>query len=140
MVPADWKGAVVDEHDRVERIPYELCVLRALRQALMNREIWVAGAKKWRNPETELPADFDVHRDVHYQALRLPQDPTEFLATLKTKMDTALSRFARGLKEDTTGGVRIGIKHGQAWITVPARTKQPAPPHLAALNHRCLGW
>lgn len=30
VVPADWETAVVDERGRVERIPYELCVLRAL--------------------------------------------------------------------------------------------------------------
>ena len=29
VVPADWETAVVDERGRVERIPYELCVLRA---------------------------------------------------------------------------------------------------------------
>ena len=30
VVPPDWAAAVVDERGRVERIPYELCVLRAL--------------------------------------------------------------------------------------------------------------
>jgi len=32
VVPADWEAAVVDERGRTERIPYELCVLRALRE------------------------------------------------------------------------------------------------------------
>ena len=31
----------IDEHGRIERIPYELCVLRALRDALRRREIYV---------------------------------------------------------------------------------------------------
>jgi hypothetical protein len=29
VVPAEWREAVVDEHGKIERIPYELCVLRA---------------------------------------------------------------------------------------------------------------
>jgi hypothetical protein len=31
VVPKPWRPAVVDDSGRVERIPYELCVLRALR-------------------------------------------------------------------------------------------------------------
>ncbi len=33
VVPRDWRSAVVDETGRVERVPYELCVLRAVRDA-----------------------------------------------------------------------------------------------------------
>ncbi len=33
VVPDDWRPAVVDERGRVERIPYELCALVALRAA-----------------------------------------------------------------------------------------------------------
>ncbi|WP_329136596.1 hypothetical protein OG552_25155 [Streptomyces sp. NBC_01476] len=42
---------MVDNKGRVERIPYELCVLVNLRDALRRREIWVAGASRWRNTE-----------------------------------------------------------------------------------------
>jgi TnpA family transposase len=138
VVRADWKAAVVDEGDRVERIPYELCVLSALRDAIRRREVWVVGANRWRNPESDLPADFDVHRDVHYQAIGLTQDPTEFIEATKTKVETALDLLAKGLKEDTTGGVRIGVKHGQVWITVPARHKQPKAPHLDELKEEVI--
>ncbi|MEV5561072.1 hypothetical protein AB0L44_46185 [Nonomuraea wenchangensis] len=47
VVPEDWQEAVVDERGRIERIPYELCVLVALRKAVRRREIWVEGAKTW---------------------------------------------------------------------------------------------
>ncbi|MEU0664190.1 hypothetical protein ABZ523_34940, partial [Streptomyces lavendulocolor] len=53
-------------------LPYELCVLVALRDALRRREIWVVGASRWRNPEDDLPAGFEDNRDVHYAALRRP--------------------------------------------------------------------
>ena len=43
-MPDDWRDAVVDEDTGlVERIPYELCVLVALRKAIRRREIWVEG-------------------------------------------------------------------------------------------------
>ncbi|GAA2536572.1 MULTISPECIES: hypothetical protein [Streptomyces] len=66
VVSEQWRAAVVDDKGRVERIPYELCVLVSLRDALRRREIWVVGANRWRNPEDDLPADFEDNRDVHY--------------------------------------------------------------------------
>ena len=70
VVPLEWREAVIDEQGRVERIPYELCVLKALRDAIHPRELYVAGANRWRDPEDDLPAGFDLNRDVHHDALR----------------------------------------------------------------------
>jgi hypothetical protein len=72
VVPKGWRAAVVDERGRVERIPYELCVLVALRDALRRREIYVDGANRWRNPDDDLPGDFDTTREVRYAAIRQP--------------------------------------------------------------------
>ena len=49
VVPEAWRDAVIDEQGRVARIPYELCALAALRDALRRREIWVVGAGRWRH-------------------------------------------------------------------------------------------
>ncbi|MFD3734585.1 DUF4158 domain-containing protein [Streptomyces sp. NPDC058632] len=59
VVPEQWRAAAVDDKGRVERIPCELCVLVSLRDALRRREIRVAGANRWRNPEDDLPAGFE---------------------------------------------------------------------------------
>jgi hypothetical protein len=56
-VPKAWLDGVVDDADRVERIPYELCVLIALRDALRRREVYVQGAGRWKDPDQDLPAD-----------------------------------------------------------------------------------
>ncbi|MFE7183939.1 hypothetical protein [Streptomyces erythrochromogenes] len=69
VVPGHWRAAVVGDKSRIERVPYELCVLVALRDAVRRREIWVLGADRWRNPEDDLPADFEDNRDVHDAAL-----------------------------------------------------------------------
>ncbi|MEK8168806.1 DUF4158 domain-containing protein [Streptomyces sp. M19] len=50
VVRKDWREAVVDNKGKVERIPYELCVLVALRDAIRRREIYIEGAARWRNP------------------------------------------------------------------------------------------
>ena len=134
VVPAWWRDAVVDEHGRVERIPYELCVLKALREAIRRREVWVAGANRWRDPEQDLPQDFDANRDVHYAAICQPLDPTAFVASLQQRLGGALGRLDRALADGSAGGVRITTRRRAPWITVPPIDKQPEPPTLQALK------
>jgi hypothetical protein len=59
-------------HQRVDRINYEICVLRELRERLRCKEIWVVGADRYRNPDEDLPQDFDVRRESYYNDLGQP--------------------------------------------------------------------
>ncbi|MFJ5780341.1 hypothetical protein [Streptomyces sp. NPDC093094] len=130
-MPEQWRAAVVDDRGQVERIPYELCLLVSLRDALRRQDIWVMGANRWRNPENDLPADFEDNRDVHYAATRQPQDAGEFITTLQSELHASLDRFEQALAEGTTGGVAIVRKHREPWIRVPPRGKQEEPESLA---------
>ncbi|MFF3395058.1 hypothetical protein ACFYW1_29495 [Streptomyces sp. NPDC002669] len=57
VVRKDWREAVVDDQGRIERIPYELCVLAALRDAVRRREIYVQGAtRRTTCPATSRPS------------------------------------------------------------------------------------
>lgn len=134
VVPEAWLDAVIDEKSQVERIPYELCVLIALRKALRRREIWVSGAARWRDPEDDLPADFEENRDVHYSALRQPTDASAFIADLQGRLTNALSGFEGTLADGTTGGVRITTRRGKPWIQVPKLGKLEEPENLGALK------
>ncbi|MGH9021711.1 MAG: Tn3 family transposase, partial [Acidimicrobiia bacterium] len=134
VVPAEWRGAVVDDAGRVERVPYELCVLGALRDGLRRRELWVVGSQRWRNPEDDLPADFELHREVHYGALRQPLDAGSFIAELKGRMRDAYGRLGNALGDGTCGGVRFTTRHGEPWVSVPKLEKLPEPPTLRRLK------
>lgn len=50
---------------RVNRITYEICALGALREQLRSKEIWVVGAKRYGNPDEDLPADFNTRREIY---------------------------------------------------------------------------
>lgn len=65
------------------------------------------GANRWRNPEDDLPPDFEDNRDVHYDAIRQPQDPEKFIEALQKRLREALTRFDTALELGTTGGVDI---------------------------------
>ena len=62
-----WREAVVETdaqgRSRVNRITYEICLLEALHEQLRCKEIWVVGANRYRNPDEDLPTDFEALRN-----------------------------------------------------------------------------
>jgi TnpA family transposase len=130
-----WRDAVVDQDPqgcpRVDRITYEICALEALRDQLRCKEVWVAGANRFRNPDEDLPADFDAQRTAHYQALGLPLDAGAFTDTLQEEMRNALTQFDQGLPRNPD--VRITSKRG-GWISLTPLLPRPSPANIEALK------
>ena len=87
-----WRDAVVEtgrrrRQPRVNRITYEICVLEALREQLRCKEVWVVGADRYRNPDEDLPADFDgATRRPTIRRSNLPLDADRFIADLQAEM------------------------------------------------------
>jgi len=44
------------------------------------------GAKRYCNPEEDLPQDFEAQRETYYQALKQPMDATAFITQLQQEM------------------------------------------------------
>ncbi len=130
-----WRDAVVEKdaagRDRVNRVTYEVAVLEALREQLRCKQIWVVGANRYRNPDEDLPADFEANRDEHYKALNLPLDADRFITQLQNDMREALGALNTDLKKNPAA--RISAKGG-GWITLSPLDKQPDPPTLTAFK------
>ncbi|HET9590088.1 MAG TPA: hypothetical protein VFO91_14985 [Anaerolineales bacterium] len=88
VAPKEWQSTVVDPdrhgQPRINRINYEMHTLQALRERVRCKEIWLPGARRYRNPEGDLPTDFLDQRTAYYQALRQPLDPETFIAESRT--------------------------------------------------------
>lgn len=105
IVQKKWRDIVVEQDkdgkDRVNRINYEICVLRALRKRLRTKEIWVAGADRYRNPELDLPADFAAKRDSYYDLLKAPKDVEVFVKQIQDSMREWLTTLNTGLPDNS---------------------------------------
>jgi len=93
-------------------LTYELSILQTLRERVRSKEIWVAGAAHFRNPEDDLPHNFDQHRTTYYADLNQPLSADEFVAPLKTQLTTALAPFERFIAKKPND-VTIGTKRGK---------------------------
>ncbi|WP_159843231.1 hypothetical protein [Nocardia sp. CY41] len=112
---------------RVMRMVYEVATLKSLRDKLQCKVIWVVDADKWRNPAEDLPIDFEARRTEHYEALRKPLDPTEFIEALRAELDAldeALPKCPRlDIGERRSGAIRL--------TPIP---KAPEPQNLRKLK------
>ena len=82
VLSAEWQEAVMvsgkQGEPEIDRASYELGVLRTVREKLRCKELWVVGAKRYRNPDDDLPQDFDAKREQYYQDLQQPIDADPF--------------------------------------------------------------
>ncbi len=84
----------------------EVATFQALREQLRCKEIWVVGAGKWRDPDEDLPKDFEERRAEHYASLRKPLAPAEFIAGLRQEMETCSPRSTPPRSRATCAGSR----------------------------------
>ena len=68
-----------------------------LREKLRCKEIWVVGADHYRNPDDDLPQDFEEKRASYYQVLEQPEDARHFIATVQQAMQDELEQLNKTL-------------------------------------------
>ena len=128
---ADGSGPGWNGSARVDRVAYELCTLDALRDGLRSKEIWVVGADRYRNPDEDLPQDFDEHREHYYEALGQPMEADRFVEGLQTEMEAALGMLDKNVPRNPHLRIR---EKGNARISLSKLLPQPEPPNLDHLK------
>jgi TnpA family transposase len=136
VVAAKWREFVVEKDDdgteKVNRLNYEVCVLQALRERVRVREIWVAGANRYRNPDNDLPTDFSQKRDTYYEALHQPTEADKFIEQIKEDMRKAL-RSLDGAMPRIRNKVKL-LPNRKKPICLSPLDPQPEPRNLLGLK------
>jgi TnpA family transposase len=135
VIPPQWRELVLEPDARgqvqVNRINYEISALHSLREGLRCKAIWVAGADRFRNPDEDLPADFDVQRTTYYAALHQPESADDFIAGVRQAMEDALIRFNDGLPNNPKATLRA---QGKNRIKLSPLEPQPEPANILHLK------
>jgi TnpA family transposase len=135
VIRPKWRDIVLEDApgggQRINRINYEICVLQSLRERLRCKEIWVAGADRFRNPDEDLPADFADRRAACYGRLGLPMQASVFVEGLRVELADALSALDHGMPRNP--GVRLDPRRRHPIIVTPLDA-QPEPLGLTAIK------
>ena len=111
VVPNKYRSAVIDKDGLLDRHAYELCAVLTLREKLRSREVWVSGAERYKNPDHDIPDDFDDEREAYYEELGLSKDAQAFTAKIKAELEEQLIAFNDELSKNDKVNV--------AWTTKP---------------------
>jgi len=135
VVPPGWATAVTRTDGRgrarVDRINYERCVLQTLRDKLRGKEVWGVGADRYRNPDEDLPADFDAQRAAYYEALHQPLDADAFICGRQGELAEAPAALDGAMP--TNAAVQI-LPRDNGWIKGSPLEALPEPQTLAQLK------
>ncbi|WP_156495162.1 Tn3 family transposase, partial [Oleiphilus sp. HI0128] len=134
VIKPKWREVVIEKQGktrRINRINYEICVLQMLREKLRCKEIWVEGADKYRDPDEDLPTDFEEKRNSYYQILGHTQDAAEFVSQLKSDMGAALSHLNNTIPKNK----HVRLKpQGKNRISVSPYEPLPDPENILSIK------
>jgi TnpA family transposase len=129
------KDAVIEKDEngknRINRINYEIVTLQSLRDKLRCKEVWVVGANRYRNPDEDLPLDFEERREENYKALKQPLNADFFIEDVKTAMIEALTKLDSTMSKNSK--VKI-VERAKGRIVVSPSDAQPEPANLYKLK------
>jgi hypothetical protein len=111
---------------------YEIMILDLLHDKLQCKSIWIKGAHRYRNPEEDMPTDFDQNEDYYFQLLGLPKNAKDFTGNLKNHLKDALEKSNNTLPINS----KVKIVHHKkgARFKVSPSEPQTEPKNIAELH------
>jgi TnpA family transposase len=122
--------------ERINRINYEIVALQSLREKLRCKEIWVVGADRYRNPDEDLPTDFEERREENYKALKQPLDSEEFINSIRQVMYNGLTKLDINMPKNER--VNITERNKKSWICITPFDPQPEPINILKLKNEIM--
>ena len=110
-----------------------MCVLATLREKIRCKEVWIEGAKRFCNPDDDLPPDFEVKRAEYYATLAQPSQAPAFTHQLRTRMESALD----ALNADLPGNPKVKLitsKKGKGRLSISPLEALPEPQNITRLT------
>jgi len=131
-----WKDMIEEKSEKsneskIRRVDYELCALQSLKDKIRCREVWISGADKYRNPDEDLPKDFELKKNEYYLAINQPLNVDDFIEKIKSAMKDSLSKLNKTIPKSEK--VKI-MDIGNGRIKISPSPKQPEAKNLLKLK------
>ena len=134
-IPNEWLSMVAETDNnnvtKINCINYEIAVLEELRRQLRCKIIWIEGASRYRNPNDDLPKDFEERREYYYEMMGLPLKASDFIDPLKEKLHQSMKELNASIISNDK--VKIINKNGGR-IKISPSEPQADPPNIKKLH------
>jgi len=134
IISPDWNKYIY-QNNNIKRVPYELCVLLTLKDKMRCRETWLTDSDKYKNPDDDLPKDFDINRQYYLQKLDLPIESDDFISNTKNLMNKSLKELNDNIPNNPNVEI-LSKKNG--WIKLSPLVPQPEPKNLGLIRTKVI--
>lgn len=110
--------------DTVRRICFEVYLLKAMVKYLRCREIWVDGSSKHKNPDKDLPQDFDDKKEEYFASLNLPLDEEEFAHDVQSSVAQNLSLLNKDIVTNPNVEITTNKKGNSKILLTPLKAQK----------------
>ena len=128
-----------DEHGtRVSKHYFELCVLQKLEKALRNKEVWVEGSYRYRNPDQDLPPDWPDNRIRYCDKHGIPENPEDFLNPIREELESSLRKANEFFSKKQDVYIYYPGKGDKGLFRIPKIVKGPEHPIIEEIKQKAL--
>lgn len=133
LIPKEWLPLVSQNYpNTTQKVALnwhglELALLSILQTELETKNIWVRDSFRYRDPQKDLPLDFEENKDFYFNLLKLPKDADVFIKSLKERLESSLQEFNETILSNAKVKIKKRPKKGAIRLT-------PFDPQLEPLN------
>jgi len=131
-----------DEDDRgnprINKHYFELCVLHKLEKALKNKEVWVEGSYRYRNPDRDLPMDWAERWNIYCNKHRIPTRAEDFIEPIREELTSALERANEFFSEKQEVYIYYPGNGERGLFHIPKIVQGPEHPILQELKQKTM--
>jgi Domain of unknown function (DUF4158)/Tn3 transposase DDE domain len=129
VIPPKWRSAIIGKDASIASAMNFACLASCDR--IRAKEVWVVGADRYRNPDDDLPKDFEVRREAYCGALNLTPDAPAFTREIQAELEREL----RLLNAELPRNEKVRIRwRGENRISVTPFQPLPEPRGLQSVK------
>lgn len=136
-----WKEMVIEDSwgtPRIVKHYFELCVLQKLEKALKNKEVWVEGSYRYRNPDQDLPQDWADMRVNYCKKHRIPERSEDFIQPIQEELVSALEKANKFFSKKQDVYIYYPGNSERGLFRIPKIVQGPEHPVLQEIKQKTM--
>jgi TnpA family transposase len=141
LLTGSWKEMVVEDDlgtPRIIKHYFELCVLQKLEKALKNKEVWVEGSYRYRNPDQDLPQGWTEKWANYCSKHRIPQRSEDFINPIRDELVSALEKANKFFSERKDVYIYHPGNGEKGLFRIPKIVRSPEHPILQEIKQKTM--
>jgi len=139
LLTGDWQETAIELDQGIPRVVkhyFELCVLQKLEKAIKCKKIWVEHAYKYRDPDKDLPQDWQKNRLNYYNKHSIPKQPKDFIEPIREELTEVMMKTNDFFSRKRDVYIYYPGEGENGFFRIPKIIKRPERPILQEIKRK----